>query len=119
MTTTKAAYVILCTSSNLHNVGEMVGVDFSRPIVGLKNADFESAHCFVSHNFLSYLLPVFPSIISEIWAVCYYYVFSSCHDIRCLRRSHLVFLVLCHKNHCSLFVFYLRFVEEAFLYELQ
>jgi hypothetical protein len=40
-------------------VGEMVGVDFSRPIVGLKNADFESAHCFVSHNFLSYLLPVF------------------------------------------------------------
>jgi hypothetical protein len=42
----------------------MVGVDFSRPIVGLKNADFESAHCFVSHNFLSYLLPVFPSLVT-------------------------------------------------------
>jgi hypothetical protein len=43
-------FSILCTSSNLYNVGEMVGVDFSRPIVGLKNADFESAHCFVSDN---------------------------------------------------------------------
>lgn len=55
---------ILCTSSNLHNVGEVVGVDFFRSIVGLKNAEFESPHCFVSHNYLSYLILVFPSVFS-------------------------------------------------------
>jgi hypothetical protein len=90
-----------------------------KPKTGVKRYEEVLINEKYDNDFLSYLHPVFPSVISEIWAVCYYYVFSSCHDMRALRRSHLVFLVLGHRNHCSLFVFYLRFVEEAFLYELQ